>query len=183
MDDETAVQSRTERWRAELCVSVCLFSTHNSHALSCTHAHMHTLHVCALLTMLCWWTSRGTESQEVRLLPNARLKKKVLRCHAGDRIKHKRAHKALEECGVTSLIQPCLWINLSLFFISHFKLYHMCDLCSSGVDSNNACFSFCSGCSKRKTSGKNRERIEEKKSTVVGWLWCSYFFSQLWVCS
>lgn len=126
MDDETAVQSRTERWRAELCVSVCLFSTHNSHALSCTHAHMHTLHVCALLTMLCWWTSRGTESQEVRLLPNARLKKKVLRCHAGDRIKHKRAHTKLWRNVVSLHSFSHVCESIYHFFLSVTSSYTIC---------------------------------------------------------
>lgn len=145
----------------------------------CTHTHS------ALLTMLCWWTSRGTASREEQLLPSARPKREksgVLCCHAGDRTKSKHTHKALEEYGVTSLIQPCLWINLSLF-LSVTSSCHMCNLCSLAVDSNNACFFQMRVQWEEKNNRKMVERKEtergKKRTVFVGWLWCSYFSSQL----
>lgn len=42
------------------------------------------------------------------------------------------------------------------FFLSVTSSCRTCNLCSLGVDSDDACFSFCGGCSERKTRGENR---------------------------
>lgn len=163
-----------------VCIIVLVQHTQQLSCNSLAHTHTHS----ALLTMLCWWTSRGTESQEVRLLPNARLQKKK-DCAAMLEIElntSTHTHKALEKCGVTSLIQPCLWINLSLF-LSVTSSNRMCNLCSVGVDSNNACFFFLAvGAAREKQEGK-KEEWGEKRALLLTDCGAVTFFSQVWVSS
>lgn len=163
--------NRERRGGERSCVYQCACSAHTTLTHSLAHTHTHAACMCSAdhVVLMDFQRDRISRGKVAAQCKTEKKKEKVLRCHVGDRIKHKRTHTKLwrNVVSLCSFSHVCESIY-HFFFISHFKLYRMCDLCSDGVDSNNACFSFCSGCSKRKTSGKNREIIERKKSTVVG---------------
>ena len=171
----------------------------STHTHTHTHRHTHS----ALLTMLCWWTSRGTVSREVRLLPNVRLKERRekkksrrkkkkavgLRRRAGDGIKHKPTHTNTQSSGGMwcHFTHSAMSVNQFITFFFYQSL--QAAVCVISVQSAwiriMLAFSFCSGCSerekqegRREKKGKGRKK-KEHCCRVVGWLWCSYFSSQL----
>lgn len=120
--------NRERRGGERSCVYQCACSAHTTLTHSLAHTHTHAACMCSAdhVVLMDFQRDRISRGKVAAQCKTEKKKEKVLRCHVGDRIKHKRTHTKLWRNVVSLCSFSHVCESIYHFFLSVTSSYTVC---------------------------------------------------------